>query len=865
MFCGFAASLAEGLRPSVELLPRVSGYAARGAASNWFGSERKARGFPQGKRQSRMIPRGMELIMLDNLNKDIRFGFRSLVKRPGFSIVAVLTLALGIAATTATFTVVDTVLLRALPLTSPERLVIVHNQLPKINLPRTEVSALHFKDYSREDVFESTAAMTQRNFNLSGVGVPERLQAGRVTATFFPLLGVNPIAGRFFVSEEDRVGSEKVAVLSSTLWKRQFNSDTQILNNSIQLNGTSYQVVGVAPQALEEIYPEANLWIPMAFTERDLSEERRNSLAFTMLGRLRGGTNVVQAQSIMTGLARTIEPDGSNFNIEVRPFNEEYLGDVRKPLFVLMGAVMAVLLISCANVANLLLARASSRGHEIAVRSALGAGRARIVRQLLTESALIAVIGGALGMVFAWWGTKLLLTLAPANLPRLNSVQMDVKILLISFGVSLVCGFIFGLVPALTASRTNLVTSLKQSDRSDSAGLARQRFRRGLVVAEVAIALVLLVSSGLLIRSFSRLLDVQPGFNPQNVITLRTSLPGLQYPNATKVATFYDDVLPRIKALPGVEHAAAAYQTPFTPGGDNSIFRIRDRVANPGDPAPHADYGFVSADYFKAIGLPILKGRDFQPSDMRAGNFFAPGSVAIIDEELAKRFWPNGDALGGGISWSETGPWATVVGICATAQLKDLSEESKGTFYLPAYVSASTFVVRTSTDPRTLTQAIREQVSAVDKNQPLYDIKTMEERVGQSLEARRFAVVLLSVFSGLALVLAAIGLYGVLAFVVSQRTKEIGIHMALGAQGRTVVAMVLKEGLMLVVIGAVIGTAGAYALTHVMQSLLYETSARDPLTFVLVPVLLLIVGLLACYVPARRATRVDPLVALRNE
>jgi putative ABC transport system permease protein len=805
--------------------------------------------------------------MFDTLSKDIRYGIRGLLKRPGFSAIALLTLALGIAATTATFTVVDTVLLRALPLRSPEQLVVVHNQLPKIDLPRAQVSAPQFIDYSRHgDVFESTAAMGTRNFNLVGVAVPERLQAGRVTATFFPTLGINPVAGRFFVSEEDRVGGERVAVLSSSLWKRQFNSSPGVINNSIQLNGVAYQVVGVAPEGVEEIYPEANLWIPMAFTERELSEERRGSLSFTMLARLRNGTNVAQAQSLMTGLARTIEgPNSNDFNIEVRPINEEYLGDVRKPLFVLFGSVLAVLLISCANVANLLLARASTRGHEIAVRAALGAGRGRIVRQLLTESVLIAIVGGVLGMVLAWWGTKLLLALAPSNLPRLNSVQLDLRILLIAFGVSLICGVIFGLVPALTASRTNLVTSLKQSDRSDSAGMARQRFRRGLVVAEVAVALVLLVSSGLLIRSFSRLLEVKPGFNAENVVTLRTSLPGNQYPNATKVAAFYDDVLPRISALPGVEHAAAAFQTPFTQGGDSSMFSIRGRAGNGGDAAPHADYAFVSADYFKAIGLPILKGRDFQQSDMRAGNFFAPNSVAIIDEELARRFWPNGDALGGGISWNREGPWATVVGICATAQLKDLAEESNGTFYLPAYFSSSTFVVRTSVDPLTLTGAIRDQVFAVDKNQPVYDIKTMDERVGQTLEARRFAVILLSVFSGLALVLAAIGLYGVLAFIVSQRTKEIGIHMALGAQGRTVLAMVLKEGMMLVLAGTVLGTAGAYALTRVMQSLLYGTSARDPLTFVLVPIVLLIVGLAACYVPARRATRVDPLVALRNE
>jgi len=800
--------------------------------------------------------------------QDIRYGVRMLIKKPGFTIVALLTLALGIAATTAIFTVVDAVLLRQLPINDPSRLVVIHNQLPKLNLPRTQVSAPQYLDYSREHAFESTAAMTGRNFNLTGVNVPERLQAGRVTASFFPTLGINPVAGRFFTPEEDKVGNEHVAVLSFALWKRIFNSSSAVFNSTIQLNGESYQLIGTVPEGIEEIYPHVDLWIPMAFSPRELSEERRGSLSYTMLARLRPGTNVSQAQSIMTGVARTIAgqvPDPEGFNIEVRSLTDEYVSDVRKPLFVLLCAVVAVLLIACANVANLSLARASVRTHEVAVRAALGAGRSRIIRQLLTESVLLAAIGGAVGILLASWGTRVLLILAPTNLPRLNAVHLDLRVLLFSFAISLACGVIFGLVPALTASRANLVNSLKESERTDSAGTARNRLRRVFVVAEVAIALVLLISAGLLVRSFARLLDLRPGFDPHNVLTLRLSLPGTQYPNAAQQDAFYDNVLARVSSLPGVQHAAAAFQPPFTPGGDNSIFVIRGWQHGPNDPPPHADYALVSADYFKAIGLPILKGRDFQPSDMRAGNFFGPGSVAVIDEELAKRFWPNGDALGGGISWGRDGPWATVVGIVATAQLKDLTEESKGTFYLPTYSYSSTLVVRTSGDPRPLTQAIREQVLAVDKNQPVYDVKTMDERVAMTLETRRFAVVLLGIFGSLAMLLAAIGLYGVLAFAVTQRTREIGIHMALGAQARDVLGMVLKQGMSLVLFGVVLGVAGAYALTRLMQSLLFEVSATDPTTFALVPLLLAIVGFVACYIPARRATKVDPLVALRYE
>lgn len=803
--------------------------------------------------------------MLSSVWRDIRFGARMLIRKPGFTIVAVLTLALGIAATTATFTVVDAVLLRKLPVMDPDRVVVVHNQLPRINLPRSAVSAPHYLDYSQQtDAFESTAAFITRNFNLSGVGVPERLQAGRVTATFFPTLGINPAAGRFFTPEEDRLGNERVVVLSTALWKRLFSGNTSALNSSIQLNADHYQVIGVAPAGIEEMYPSVDLWVPMGFTPRELSEERRGSLSFTMVARLKPGTTLQHAQDIMTNLARnTGAKDPDIFNIEVRSLTDEYVSDVRRPLFVLLCAVIAVLLISCANVANLLLARSTVRGHEIAVRVALGAGRARIVRQLLTESLLIALVGGVFGVIFAVWGTKALLALAPSDLPRLTAVQVDLRILIISIGASLVCGVIFGLVPALTASKTDLVSSLKESERTDSG--TRQWLRRTFVVAEVALALVLLISAGLLVRSFGKLLDVRPGFDPQNVITLRTSLPGTQYDKAAKVAAFYDQVIARVSALPGVLHAGAAYQTPFTPGADNSIFNIRGRQAAPGDPPPHADYAFVSADYFATVGQPILKGRGFQPSDMRAGNYFAPNSVAIIDEELARRFWPNGDALGGGISWSAEGPWAEVVGIVATAQIKDLTEPSKGTFYLPAYVPISTLVVRTSGDPRPLAGAIRDQVLAVDPSQPVFDVKTMEERIAVTLETRRFAVVLLGIFGGLALLLAAIGLYGVLAFAVSQRTREIGIHMALGARTRDVLLMVIRQGMSLVVIGVVLGVAGAYAVTRTIRSLLFEVGTTDPMTFVLVSLLLAVVGFVACYLPARRATKVDPLVALRYE
>ncbi|HEY9232918.1 MAG TPA: ABC transporter permease [Blastocatellia bacterium] len=803
---------------------------------------------------------------LETLLQDLRFAVRVMVKQPVFALVAVLTLSLGVGATTAIFSIVNAVLIRRLPVTEPERVVVIHNQLPKLNLPRTAVSALHYLDYSSQpDAFESTAALGQRSFNLTGVEVPLRLQAGRATASFFPLLGVTPLVGRAFTAEEDRFGSPHVTLLSYGLWKRLFNADPGAVGQTLQLDGEGYQIIGVLPASFAELYPYIDLWIPMAFSPRELSEERRSSLAFSMLARLKPGVSLPQAQAAMSAFARNVK--GSNpeeFNIEVRSLVEEQVGDVRQPLYILMVAVVVVLLISCANIANLLLARASVRGREIAIRSALGAGRRRIVRQLLTESALLGVSGGALGVLFAAWGLRALIALAPTDLPRVSEARLDARVLGFTLAVSLLSGIIFGLMPALVASKTDLVSSLKESGRSDTASPSRHRLRRALVVAEVSLAVVLLIGAGLLLRSFAKLLEVSPGFDSHNVLTLRWSLPRTQYGEATEVARFTNAVLERVAATPGVEHAAVAFQPPFM-GGDNSMFSIRDRQAGPDAPPPHAYYLYVTADYFRAMGIPLVKGRLFEPSDMRIQNPIGDGSAVIIDEALAKRFWPDRDPLGANLGWGTQGPWATIVGVVGTVHPKDLIQEPEGTIYFPWYLGSSTLVVRTTDNPHSLAQTIREQLQAVDANQPVYDIKTMDERLARSLETRRFAVTLLGGFAALALLLAAIGLYGVIAYLVTQRSHEIGIRVALGASRADVLRLVLGQALQLALIGIGVGLAAALALTQFMASLLFGISPTDPLTFAAICIILTAVALTASYIPARRATRIDPMVALRYE
>jgi putative ABC transport system permease protein len=786
-----------------------------------------------------------------------------LARSPGFAAIAVLILALGIGANTAIFSIVDAVLLRPLPIDHPERVVVVHNQLPRLNLPHTEVSALQYLDYRQADVFESTAALTTQNFNLTGIDAPERLQAERVTAGFFPMLGITPVTGRLFTQEEDKSGANLVTLLSNHLWRRLFISDPALLGRVLQLDGRGYQVIGVMPAEIEQLYPNADIWVPMAFTSRELSEERRGSLVFDMLARLKRGTVLKQAQAVMTRIAQNTSGMSGPFNIEVRTLLEEKVGDVRKPLYVLLGAVAVVLLIACSNIASLLLARASARSREMAIRAALGARRSRLIQQLLTESLFLAVIGGGLGALLARWGVDGLLRIAPANLPRLGQAHLDARALWFTLLASVVCAVIFGLVPALAASKTDLAESLNESGRGSPAGLVRHRLRGFLVIGEVALGFLLLISAGLLVRSFARLLEVRPGFDPHNVLTMRVSLPRATYAGNAPVAAFYTSVLQRIAAIPGVEHAAVAYEPPFM-GGDNSVFSIRNYQPGPGEPPPHADFLYVTAGYFEAMGIPLVKGRTFSSSDLQTNKFTGPGTAAVIDEALARRFWPDRDPLGAEIGWGGDS-WATIVGVVGTALKEDLAQESKGTFYFAGYIPFSTLVVRTANDPRGMVQAVTDQIHAVDPNQPVYDVKTMDERVARSLDQRRFAVLLLVLFAGLALLLAAIGLYGVISYVAVQRTHEIGIRMALGAHRSDILGMVTRHAMVLASAGLGIGLVFALLASRYLSSLLYGIEALDAATFITVSITLLLVAGGAGFLPAWRAARVDPMVALRYQ
>jgi putative ABC transport system permease protein len=806
---------------------------------------------------------------METLIQDLRYGMRALLKSPGFTAVAVIALALGIGANTAIFSVVNTVLLRPLPFKDPDRLVVViETKLPQF--PEFTASPGNFIDWQKQNtVFEQIEAVRQLAYNLSGAGEPERIRSARVTAGMFDMLGIKPAQGRGFLPEEDQVGHENVAVISHALWQRRFGGDLNVLNQTITLNAQSYTIIGVMPQGVE--FPDRNteLWTPMAFTSQQSQQHGSHFISVT--GRLKPGATLDQAQTEMSTIAGRLAEQYPNSNagwdVKILPMQDYQVRDIKPALVVLLCAVALVLLIACANVANLLLARATAREKEMAIRAALGAGRFRIARQLLTESLLLAVIGGGAGLLLAVWGIDSLLALAPEGLPRVKDVSIDAGAMMFTLAISLLTGLVFGLAPVLQASHPNLNESLKEGGKGSSGGPRRQRIRNALVVVEVSMALVLLVGAGLMFRSFVRLQEVSPGFNPANALMVAISLPQGKYQQPAQQRAFFDQVIENVSALPGVVSVGAAESLPMS--GDYVFgFEIEGRPpAAPGEDIS-TNYYSVTPDYFRAMGIQLLRGRLFTDHDREGAQ-----RVAIINETMAKRIFPDEDPIGKRIALTnESTAYREIVGIVNDVKQYGLAEATPLQTYEPFAqkpFSSMLLVVRGANDPSSLGGAIRSQVFAVDKDQPVSRIVTLEELVAGSVARQRFAMVLFAIFAGVAMALAGVGLYGVMSYSVTQRTHEIGIRMALGAQPGDILRVVIRQGAALALIGIAIGLAGAFVLTKLVSSvlsgLLFGVSSTDALTFTVIPVVLLGVALGASYAPARRAAKADPLVALRHE
>ena len=814
---------------------------------------------------------------MDQLLQDIRYGIRMLVKSPSVSIVATIALALGIGANTAIFSVVNAVLLRPLPFPDSDSLMAVYeSDLTRGQLRGSYSYANYFDLRDQNQTFEQIACYHSSDFIMTGSSEPARVQGSVVSANLFSLLGATPILGRTFLTDEDKPSDNgRVVILSQDFFQRHFNSDPSLINQTITLDAKKYTVVGVMPRSFQ--FPIQNdpveLWTTTAVdaTGESPMTAQRGAHFLNLIGRLKKGVNQKEAQSDVNTIATRLEqqyPDtNTHKGIMIESALNAIVGDVRPALLILLGAVACVLLIACANVANLLLARATSRHKEMAIRSALGANRLRVIRQLLTESILLSIVGGAVGLLLAVWWSDLLIALGKEDIPRAVQIGLDWRVLAFTAGISLLTGLVFGLVPALHASKTELTESLKEGGRSGSSGARRNLMRSALVVSELAIAVVLLIGAGLLIQSLWRLQGVESGMNPHNVLTFNVSLSDVKYPSE-KQSQYFQQLRTKLASLPGVESASGGLPLPLSGDRFSISFEIDGRPVAKKD-QPSADVFVTDVDYFRTMGIPVLKGRDFNEFDQHK-----TAQVIIVTEQFAKQFFPGEDPVGKrikpGISTfdNEKSTMREIIGVVGDVRSRSLNTPPKPAYYLPETqvpFNQLAMVIRTKGDPHALITAATKEVASLDKDIPVFMVKTMDEYLASSVAAPRFNTTLLSIFASVALVLTIVGLYGVMSYSVAQRTNEIGIRLALGAQTRSVMALIVKQGLMLVLIGLAIGLPVAFGLMRLISGLVFGVTTKDPLTFIAAAVVLSIVGLLACYIPALRATRVDPIEALRCE